>query len=104
MVAYLLVLLTIVWTFLSFKTNTSALFRASRLLPLTFIILQLVLGIMTVLFSLQIRANQWGTFEWMAQLHQVVALFFLMSLALNLYMLTGKEKSKNATAIDPHVI
>jgi cytochrome c oxidase assembly protein subunit 15 len=104
MVAYVLVLLTIVWTFLSFNINTSSLFRATRLLPLTFIILQLVLGIMTVLFSLQIRANQWGTFEWMAQLHQVVALFFLMSLALNLYMLTGKEKSKYATAIDPHVI
>ncbi len=104
MVAYVLVLSTLAWTFLSFKTNTSVLFRTTRLLPLVFIILQLVLGIMTVLFSLQITANQWGAFEWMAQLHQVVALFFLMSLALNLYIVTGKEKSKYATAIDPHVI
>ncbi len=104
MVAYLLVLLTIVWTFLSFKRKTSALFKTARMLPLVFIILQLALGIMSVLFSLQINPNQWGPFEWMAQLHQVVALFFLMSLALNLYILTCKEKSKYAAAIDPQVI
>jgi cytochrome c oxidase assembly protein subunit 15 len=39
-----------------------------------------VLGIASVLLSLQIVPRTWGAFEWAAQLHQLVAMFLLMSL------------------------
>ncbi len=58
MLAYLLVILVLVWTFLSFRIKTSQAFKNTRLIPFICILLQLVLGIRTVLFSLQISATQ----------------------------------------------
>jgi cytochrome c oxidase assembly protein subunit 15 len=48
-------------------------------LPLFIVTLQVVLGIASVLLSLQIVPRTWGVFEWAAQLHQLVAMFLLMS-------------------------
>ena len=93
MLAYLLVVLVLVWTYFAFRFRANKLFRATRLLPLVFIILQLILGILTVLNSVRIGPNKWGSFEWMAQLHQVVAIFFLLALSVNLYILSSKERS-----------
>ena len=90
MVAYLLVLLILIWTIMAFRIRATAAFRSVRLLPFIFIILQLVLGILTVLNSLKIIPNQWGAFEWMAQLHQVGAIFLLLSLAWVAYLLSSK--------------
>jgi len=98
--AYILVLLVLLWTVLSLRLRSSNLFLKVRFLPVVFILLQLILGILTVLFSLKIMPAQWGAFEWMAQLHQVVAFFFLLALSLNLYLLTGKKKSNYIAAID----
>jgi cytochrome c oxidase assembly protein subunit 15 len=97
---YILLLLVLGWTVLSFRTKGSRLFSTVRILPFLFIILQVVLGVLTVVSSLRIVPTQWGTFEWMAQLHQVVAFLFLLALALNLYLLTGKKKSNYISAID----
>lgn len=49
-------------------------------LPLVLVLFQVILGIASVLFSVQIVPRSWGAFEWMAQLHQLVAMFLLMSL------------------------
>jgi cytochrome c oxidase assembly protein subunit 15 len=98
--AYILLLLVLGWTVLSFRTKGSRLFSNVRVLPFLLITLQVVLGVLTVVSSLRIVPTQWGTFEWMAQLHQVVAFLFLLALALNLYLLTGKKKSNYIGAID----
>jgi heme a synthase len=93
MLAYALVFFILWWTVIAYRKRGTSLFRGSRILPFVFIVLQLILGILTVLNSLKIRANEWGSFEWMAQLHQVVAIFVLLALTLNLYIISLKEKS-----------
>jgi len=85
--AYLLLLLTITWTLLAVRmTNVSAAFRKTKWLPVFLIVLQAVLGIITVLTSASIVPNHWGTFDWLAQLHQVVGMFYLLAMVWMLYI------------------
>ena len=53
---------------------------------------QLVLGIAAVLTSPGKIPQQWGDFEWSAQLHQFVAILLLLSLVLVLYLLPPSRK------------
>jgi cytochrome c oxidase assembly protein subunit 15 len=62
-----------------------------RAAPLFFVIVQLTLGILTVLTSVDIRAAKWNTFEWMAQLHQFVALLLLLSLVFAAFLVRKKR-------------
>lgn len=90
--AYLLVVLVIVWTIKAAKVQGSSAFRKIRWFPLIFVIWQTVLGILTVLTSTGIRAYRWNEFEWMAQLHQLTAIFLLISLVHLLYLLRTDRK------------
>lgn len=103
-IAYLLVILILIWAFRSFKTRASFAFAKARIVPIIFVLLQLTLGILTVLTSIRIRPAKWNLFEWMAQLHQLVAIFLLLSLIANLYFLQGKQKAKSINAVEPSVI
>jgi len=103
MLAYLLVILIIIWTVKAYSKKTSTLFAQIRMLPLVFALLQLVLGIFTVLTSVNIRAARWNTFEWMAQLHQVVAMLLLLSLVFVL-LVQRKRFVKQLNGIDTPVI
>ncbi len=90
MLAYLLLIFTLRWTWSAYKIKTGSLFIKTRWLPLIFIILQLALGIFSVLTSIKIIPNHWGIFEWMAQLHQLSAMLFLLSLVWMAYLLKSK--------------
>jgi len=48
------------------------------------------LGIFSVLTSTGIIPGVWGTFEWMAQLHQLVAMLLLLSLIQLLFLIKRK--------------
>ena len=89
--AYLLLLLVILMSIRIAKMKGSLAFKRTRLIPLYLIILQMVLGIIAVLTSPTIIPNRWGTFEWMAQLHQLVAMFLLLSLVWLLYLVRIKR-------------
>ncbi len=89
--AYLLLLLVIILSVKLYKTAGSSLLRKTGWLPAFLVTIQVVLGILSVLFSLQIIPNQWGAFEWMAQLHQLVAMFLLLSLCWVVYLVRGKS-------------
>jgi cytochrome c oxidase assembly protein subunit 15 len=54
--------------------------------------MQVVLGILAVLDSYKKVPQQWGSFEWMAQLHQVVGMLLLLSLVLLLFILRKKQQ------------
>ncbi len=95
MIAYLLVLLVLIWTVQAFRFNGSLAFKKIRWLPLFFVLLQTTLGILTVLTSVNIRAYIWNEFEWMAQLHQLVALFLLLSLAHCAFLLSLQQKANS---------
>ncbi|MCB0775896.1 MAG: COX15/CtaA family protein [Chitinophagaceae bacterium] len=78
-IAYLLVILIAILTIKMFKVKGSVIFNKTKWIPLLLVLLQLLLGIFSVLYSLKIVPNQWGPFEWMAQLHQLGAMFLLLS-------------------------
>ncbi len=84
--AYLLLVLIVIWSYKLFKVNGSELFRKTRWQPLSIILLQAILGITTVLTSTGIIPGKWGNFEWMAQLHQLVGMLLLLSLVWMLYL------------------
>jgi heme a synthase len=90
--AYLIFLLLLLWTVKAIKDNRISLFNIWKWLPLFFVIIQVVLGIAAVLTSPQKVPQQWGVFEWNAQLHQFVAMLLLLSLVLVFFLLNRKEK------------
>jgi cytochrome c oxidase assembly protein subunit 15 len=90
--AYILIALIIILTARLYKLNGSSLFKNTRWWPMLLVVIQAVLGIITVLTSLKIVPNQWGVFEWMAQLHQLVAMFLLLSLVWLLYLIKTERK------------
>ena len=99
MIAYALVLLVIGWTVAAFRMGATPAFARARLLPLAAVVLQLLLGIYTVLSSTAIRAGRWNEFEWTAQLHQLVGMLLLLSLVYPLYLLNPKKNVKRPAAI-----
>lgn len=88
--AYILCVLVILLTVRMYRTVTGPLLRRTRLWPLVFVLLQVLLGILAVLNSVHIIPNQWGLFEWIAQLHQLVAMFLLLSLLWGYYLVNGE--------------
>jgi heme a synthase len=95
--AYLLTALILIWTISAFKQKRSRLFNAAKWWPLLLVLLQVFLGVMSVLTSYRARPQGWGPFEWYAQLHQVVALFLLLALVNVVYLLRS-HKTRYSTA------
>lgn len=89
--AYLLLILILLWTVKLYKTQGTALFRKTRWMPLVAVVAQALLGIITVLTSTGIVPGKWGAFEWNAQLHQLVGMLLLLSLTWTLYIVRGKR-------------
>lgn len=89
--AYLLLILIFLWTRKLFAQAGSALFHKIRVLPITIVLLQVVLGIVTVLSSTGIVPGHWGLFEWMAQLHQLTGMLLLLSLVMMLYLVRRND-------------
>ena len=88
--AYILFLLILLWTWKAFKAKASGLFAKTKWIPLCLVSIQITLGVFSVLTSVQIIPNHWGIFEWMAQLHQLTAMFLLLSLIGMAYLLKSK--------------
>lgn len=87
LLAYILLVLVIIWTWMSYRINGNKLFSRTRWLPLCLVILQVVLGIYAVLTSIKIIPNHWGVFEWLAEFHQLTAMFLLLSLTWMAYLI-----------------
>jgi heme a synthase len=91
-IAYVLFVATFLFTLkLSWLPRMTVTLKKLRWAPITLIVIQVLLGIATVLTSTGISANTWGMFEWMAQLHQIVAMLFLLSLLTILYLTNTKS-------------
>ena len=88
--AYILLVLIAIWTWKAVKTNAGTLLSKTKWLPLVLVLIQVMLGIFSVLTSLGIVPNQWGVFEWMAQLHQLIAMFLLLSLTWMAYLIKSR--------------
>lgn len=92
-IAYLLSILIIIAAVMSYRMNAiSASFKKFRWQPVTLVILQVILGVFTVLMSSHIIPNKWGIFESLAELHQLVAMFLLMALTTQLFLVKSSKQ------------
>ena len=90
LLAYILFILILTWTWKVLKMNGSKLFLKTRWVPLLLVTTQVILGVFSVLTSVQIVPNHWGIFEWLAQFHQLIAMFLLISLIWMAYLIKSK--------------
>lgn len=88
--AYILFVLIIFWTWRSYKVKANELYSKTRPLPFLLVLIQVILGILSLLSSVKIVPNHWGLFEWIAQLHQLIAMFLLLSLTWMTYLIKSK--------------
>jgi heme a synthase len=94
--AYILLVMiaAFTWKALTLK-KVSASFRNAAWYPIIFVFIQVLLGIFSVLWSVHIIPNKWGSFEWMAQLHQVVGMLLLLSMIAILFFLSKRSSTIN---------
>lgn len=85
--AYLLLVMVLIWSVKAFSLHTqSSWFRRFRPLPILLIGVQITLGVTVLLTSPGIIPQHWGPFDWLAQLHQIIALLFLLTMVGMLYI------------------
>lgn len=89
-IGYLLLIGFLVLTVQLHRIQATPLLRKLKWIPLSLVLLQVVLGILSVLTSTGIIPGVWGVFEWMAQLHQLVAMLLLLSLVSLFYLIRAK--------------
>jgi cytochrome c oxidase assembly protein subunit 15 len=92
MLAYLLLILISVFVYKTSRVSYAAnYFNKARITVLVLVIVQVLLGISSVLTSVSSVPGKWGVFEWLAQLHQVIGMLLLLNLMAVLYLLTKKS-------------
>lgn len=83
--AYLLTVLTVLWWWKASKLSESGLFNKTRFLPLLTVLIQVLLGIFTIIHSPNPKS-----LLWLGAAHQFVAMLLLMILVWMFYLLRGK--------------
>ena len=86
-IAYVLLILILAWWFKAKKERTSASFNMAKKWPPILVIVQVVLGILTVINSTSIVLGKFGVFEWLAELHQLTGMLLLLSMISVIYIL-----------------
>lgn len=89
--AYVLTVLIIAWTFVVVKERRSLFFNRLKWMPLVLVLIQVALGVATVLTSIKKVPQKWGVFEWNAQLHQFTAMLLLLSLISVFFLYSSKK-------------
>jgi cytochrome c oxidase assembly protein subunit 15 len=81
-IAYIILISVLIWFFKAIKIKGTLLFNKTRVIPLVFIIVQVLLGITTLITS-SYRNN----LVWFGVAHQLVAILFLMTIIFMLYII-----------------
>jgi cytochrome c oxidase assembly protein subunit 15 len=88
--AYLVFTLLMLWFGASgkaVKQNPSSALKHARIWPFILVFVQVILGIITVISAPKIVFGKFAQFELLAELHQLMAMFLLMALIVNLYII-----------------
>ena len=85
--AYLLTILVFIWTIKARKFNGNDLFNETKWMPLFFILIQVVLGILTV-----IRSPFGNNLVWFGLAHQFTAMLFLISMMWMIFLVRSHLK------------
>ncbi len=86
LIAYILFTLVCIWAYKAFRLNGNALFRRTRFIPLVLILIQVILGIATVILS-----PFGNNLVWFGVAHQLVAILFLVSIIFMLYIIRSSR-------------
>lgn len=86
--AYVIIVLLLVWSWKAFKITGTPIFQKTKALPLFIVLLQVVLGVLSVLHAV----NQ-DSFLWLAVTHQFVAMILLLSLVWMFYIIRNNKIS-----------
>ncbi|CAN5305672.1 COX15/CtaA family protein [soil metagenome] len=87
--AYVLTIVILVWWVKSRKNNSSPLFIKVRALPLLLVIIQVILGILTL-----IRSPYGNNLLWLGIAHQFTGMLLLLSIILMLYIIRSKRSAE----------
>ena len=91
-IAYILLVLVIYWTVKLYQIKGGSFFNRIKILPILLVVLQVLLGIASLLYARNIIPGVWGIFEWMAQIHQLVGMSLLLSLVATYYVMRAQTK------------
>lgn len=84
--AYILLFFVIFWWLKANKIKGSSLFNKAKHIPIALILIQVILGIFTVTLS-----TYGNNLVWFGVAHQLVAMLFLMSIILMLYLIRSNK-------------
>ena len=87
--AYTLLVVVFIWWIKARKTKGSSLFNKTKFIPITLILLQIILGILTVILS-----PYGNNLVWFGVAHQLVAILFLMTIIFMLYIVRTNDIQK----------
>jgi len=90
MLGYLVAVLIIVWTVMAYRFRGTPLFQKTKSWPLLNVLLQVLLGILTVL-----NATHHDSFVWLGVAHQFFAMLLLLSLVWMLYIIRSRKSVIN---------
>jgi cytochrome c oxidase assembly protein subunit 15 len=90
--AYTLLIMVIFWWLNAKKIKGNILFNKTKFIPAGLILLQVILGILTVTLS-----PYGNNLVWFGVAHQLVAMLFLMSIILMLYLIRSNKLLKRNT-------
>jgi Uncharacterized protein required for cytochrome oxidase assembly len=89
--AYLIFILVAVKFLYEYRLQGNPLFTYIKWAGYVLVLIQISLGILTVLSSRKIVPNIWGGFETLALIHQLVGMVFLLSMVFSYYLLQTKK-------------
>lgn len=89
--AYIIAVLIFMWWLSARKTSYSSAFNKAKNCTIIFVIVQIILGVLTVLNSSVTGSGSFGAFEWFAQLHQLTGMLLFLSMIAVLYLLSAKH-------------
>ncbi len=85
-IAYILLILIIIWTVKAFKSVGNDLLRKTRMLPVILVFVQVILGICAVITS-----PFGNNLVWFGVAHQLTAILILMTMVFMLYIIRSKS-------------
>jgi cytochrome c oxidase assembly protein subunit 15 len=80
--AYAITILLCIWTWRAFKIRGAKIFQQTKHWPLIIVLLQVILGVLTVSSAININS-----FLWLAVAHQFIAMLLLLSLLWMFYII-----------------
>lgn len=90
--AYLLFILIIYWWWQSRKIQSGKWLSRGRRYFIILVVLQVVLGICTVIHGTDIVPGKFGIYEWLAESHQLIGMLLFLCTISVLYLGSGKKQ------------